>query len=632
MPELTVEISNLVFYLELCKQYLFNYTIDILKTPLNNTHTLLNEYMRTYKDADNGLIPYRRLVSIRDEIASTAKDDAALRSALGDNKFSQFIASLSLNKKDVGDNKEYWESISNSINYIIKTTDWADYLVKNIIELRDSIGHTQATGKIEKVARRIIPELHSLGYSYEYIYFQVNKMYRKIRKKIKKNTTLYINASEYVNNFMMKFSCQQNIFSVYFIFEIQDDNSLEIFRELKSLTNYLTGGSIEIFEPYELLSPECGLTNTDLDNFLAKINNDKRVALPLDSFVLVCVHDVKRLDIFSAKQSAHFYFNFFTQSYYFVSNEYIQKAEDWILVYNKDNNVKKFIKGFLDKHIIFQPRYSINTKIDNKAKRILPSLAESTRDRDNFSTVYYALDLHNSSIRIDDYQSSYLCLWTALEVICGGGSKVNNILSHALVMNYLRRKIGYAASSLFRACKREKIDVQLDDLRSDSDLFKFYFTSEFDETREVISSGLFTHPLERYQLWSINKLNSTGGLEKELERYGQRVSWHIDRMYRARNSIVHAGQTPANIKELGEHLHSYLDVLLDEVLAHFHSGGFRSVSEIISGLEFEYEVYRLTIHGVELSKLSDQEICTVMRSEYYQSDDSISLPELTKEV
>ena len=632
MPELTVEISNLVFFLELCKQYLFNYTIDILKTPLNNTHTLLSEYMRTNKDADNGLIPYRRLASIRDEIKSTAKDDAALRSTLGENKYSQFIASLSLNKKDVDDNEDYWDSISNSINYIIKTTDWADYLVNNIIELRDCIGHTQATVKIERVARRIIPELHSLGYSYEYIYYQVNWLYRKIRKKIKKNTTSYIDATEYVKDFMLKFSCQQSTFSVYFLFEIQEKNSLELFRELKSLTSYLTGGAIEIIEPYELLSTECGLTDADLDDFLAKVNGDKRAALPLDSFVLVCVHDVKRLDIFSAKQSAYFYFNFFTQSYYFVSNEYIQRAEDWILVFDKDNNVKKLIKGFLDKHNVFQPRYSINTRIDSKAKQILPLLAESTRDRDNFSTIYNALDLHNSSIRIDDHQSSYLCMWTALEVICGGGSKVNNILSHALVMNYLRRKIGYAAPSLFRACRRELIDVKLDDLRSDSELFKFYFTPEFDEIREFISSGLLTHPLERYQLWNINKLNCAGGLEKELERYGQRVSWHIDRMYRARNSIVHAGQTPAHIKELGEHLHSYLDVLLDEVLAHFRSGGFRSVSEIISGLEFEYEVYRLTIRGVELSKLSDQQICTVMRSEYYQSDDSISLPDLTKEV
>ena len=631
MPELTVEISNLVFFLELCKQYLFNYTIDILKSPLNNTHTLLNEYIQTYKDADNGLIPYRRLASIRDEIKSTAKDDAALRSALGENKYSQFIASLSLNKKDVDDNKDYWESISNAITYINKTTDWADYLVKNIIELKDSIGHARTTGQIERVARRIIPELHSLGYSYEYIYYQVNWLYRKIRKKIKKNTTSYINALEYVKDFMLKFSCKQSIFSVYLIFEIQEKNSLEIFRELKSLTSYLTGGAIEIIEPHELFSTECGLTDADLDDFLAKVNGDKRTALPQDSFALVCVHDVKRLDIFSAKQSAYFYFNFFTQSYYFVSNEYIQRAEDWILVFDKDNNVKKLIKGFLDKHNVFQPRYSINTRIDSKAKQILPLLAESTRDRDNFSTIYNALDLHNSSIKIDDHQSSYLCMWTALEVICGGGSKVNNILSHALVMNYLRRKIGYAASSLFRACRREEIDVKLDDFRSDTELFQFYFSSKFDETRETISSGLFTHPLERYQLWSINKLNRTGSLEKELERYGQRVSWHIDRMYRARNSIVHAGQTPAHIKELGEHLHSYLDVLLDEVLAHFRSGGFRSVSEIMSGLEFEYEVYRLTTHDVELSKLSDQEICTVMRSEYYQSGDSISLPDLTKE-
>lgn len=632
MPELTIEVSNLVFYLELCKQYLFNYTIDILKTPLNNTHTLLNEYMRTFKDADNGLIPYRRLVSIRDEITSTAKSDAALRGVLGEREYDQFIECLSLNKKDSDDNKAYWDSISNTINYVIRTTDWANYLITNIIELKDSIGLMQATAKIERITRRIIPELHNLGYSYEYIYFQVNKLYKKVSKKIKKNTASSINVSEYLNNFMLSFSVQQRTYSVYFLFEIRDNDSLEMFRELKSLTSYLTGGAIDIIEPGDFSSPECGLNNADFNNLLAKINKGKRIAQPLESFVLVCVHNVKRLDIFSAKQSAYFYFNFFTQAYYFVSNEYIQRAEDWILVFDNDNNVKKFIDGSLGKNKVFRPRYSLNSRIDKEAKRILPLLADSIRDRDNFSTIFYALDLHNSSIRIDDYQSSYLCMWTALEVICDGGSKVNGILSHVLAMNYLRRKIGYASSKLFRACRREEIDVQIDNLCSDSDLFKFYFKSEFDELREIVSSKLSTHPLERYQLWSINKLNRAGDLEKELARYGKRVSWHIDRMYRARNSIVHAGQTPSNIKELGEHLHSYLDVLLDEVLAHFRSGGFRSVSEIIHGIEFEYKVYCSTIHSAELNKLSDKEICTVMRSEYYQPDDPSSLPDLTKEV
>ncbi len=37
-------------------------------------------------------------------------------------------------------------------------------------------------------------------------------------------------------------------------------------------------------------------------------------------------------------------------------------------------------------------------------------------------------------------------------------------------------------------------------------------------------------------------------------------------MYRTRNAIVHSGEDPENLKSLGEHLHSYIDELLLEII------------------------------------------------------------------
>ena len=52
----------------------------------------------------------------------------------------------------------------------------------------------------------------------------------------------------------------------------------------------------------------------------------------------------------------------------------------------------------------------------------------------------------------------------------------------------------------------------------------------------------------------------------ELARYGQRIEWHIQRLYRTRNSIIHSGDEPNNIVSLGEHLHEYVDELVLEML------------------------------------------------------------------
>ena len=56
-------------------------------------------------------------------------------------------------------------------------------------------------------------------------------------------------------------------------------------------------------------------------------------------------------------------------------------------------------------------------------------------------------------------------------------------------------------------------------------------------------------------------------MTKELNRYGQRLSWHIQRLYRVRNSISHSRETDDNIVSLVEHLHSYVDEVILDILS-----------------------------------------------------------------
>lgn len=48
--------------------------------------------------------------------------------------------------------------------------------------------------------------------------------------------------------------------------------------------------------------------------------------------------------------------------------------------------------------------------------------------------------------------------------------------------------------------------------------------------------------------------------------YAERVRWHLYRLYRVRNQIVHDGETNRNIHILGQHLHIYCDRVLNELL------------------------------------------------------------------
>ena len=58
-------------------------------------------------------------------------------------------------------------------------------------------------------------------------------------------------------------------------------------------------------------------------------------------------------------------------------------------------------------------------------------------------------------------------------------------------------------------------------------------------------------------------------------------------MYRTRNAIIHSGEVPSNIKYLGEHLHSYVDSTLYEILIKLSNDtAFKSVSNVITDIKF----------------------------------------------
>ena len=53
---------------------------------------------------------------------------------------------------------------------------------------------------------------------------------------------------------------------------------------------------------------------------------------------------------------------------------------------------------------------------------------------------------------------------------------------------------------------------------------------------------------------------------KKLNNYKQRLEWHIQRIYRVRNSIIHSGESSERIRDLVEHLHAYIDEIIFEII------------------------------------------------------------------
>jgi len=101
-------------------------------------------------------------------------------------------------------------------------------------------------------------------------------------------------------------------------------------------------------------------------------------------------------------------------------------------------------------------------------------------------------------------------------------------------------------------------------------------------------------------------------LLKELNKHSKRASWHITRLYRARNTITHSGIIPKNLKELVEHLHSYVDQCFYELLDILV---FNSEFNSISNALIESQLRKDDVYSMlkDDSPLSRSDLITIMK-------------------
>ncbi|HIR16276.1 MAG TPA: hypothetical protein IAC88_06790, partial [Candidatus Onthosoma merdavium] len=81
--------------------------------------------------------------------------------------------------------------------------------------------------------------------------------------------------------------------------------------------------------------------------------------------------------------------------------------------------------------------------------------------------------------------------------------------------------------------------------------------------REELYSKTENFPLLRYRVSTLSdQLHNSKGIKAILKNHVQRINWHLHRIYRARNYIVHdAIENEQMNQELLINLHSYVDTL-----------------------------------------------------------------------
>lgn len=206
----------------------------------------------------------------------------------------------------------------------------------------------------------------------------------------------------------------------------------------------------------------------------------------------------------------------------------------------------------------------------------------------NIPTAFYrAIVLHGGAVESKDISNQLLNLWTAIEVLIDtkrdNEDKINTIctiLGAVLNRCYMYTNIEQLYHDV-KACSSTDVDKILDKVEPSCDDFDkvgqlamiLSLDNYHAELTELIDS-LTETPLLIYRTKQFSEqiLCDSQSIYKYLKRHEKRVKWHIMRIYRNRNMIVHNGSSMPYIDIIIENLHYYVDVLIDTLIEYYNIG------------------------------------------------------------
>ena len=419
--------------------------------------------------------------------------------------------------------------------------------------------------KIEAIARIFVTELISYGYTQEFIFHELRQEMSLKGDRV---------DADNMEAFLSRFDFKKHSYNVYFV--AKADKGVSPVEQVSFLQDLLT---TEDDGNFSKVAKKCGATGSD-----------SVFQLP----------DIDSLDAYGAAKIAEGRLEFAMRFHSFLVNERTVKLSEKCAVVDKKTENYAYPSCGEEAHHLIKPLPKDRKQLANDAIEILVRTFIETKNIDEFNRIVKAIDLHNSSMTMNSYQNSFLCLWTALEVLCEREDNrsliysICPVVTNALELRYLTNVLNDIENSLNK--KHISYSKLLSSKREGdkpADRFaELVFSSDKEAEFNLLLKLLKGSPLLINRLWKLrDEGKDSKKLVKRIESYGERVGWHVKRMYRTRNRIVHAGDTPQYLESLGEHLHMYLDEFIQELLAQLTNKGCTSINDALRGMSYEHEMF-----------------------------------------
>lgn len=575
--------DGFLYFLQRVEEMLFHYSSSLYRVPLLNTNSLIEEYCDVAEQVKQDIQKEYQLTKLFEEFLASFQNDIVLKECWGEENISKICKSFgSSSSNGKLETMYYLHSLfGNNIYY-----NWC------VLTMKKYIHTSKEKKKLEQTIRCWLPELISFGYDANYIYIE-------IKNYLSKNIVLTANSFNEIINI---FDFEIKKYKVYF------------------------GIPKSMFIFSELLKERLSLNLEDDGNF-HEFKIDSRMAI-------VYFTNVPSLCPNLAANLAFERFNLFLKFYKFVGNKQFIRLNKKAMVIEEETQATNFV---MLKQNMYHIADEINfNEIAETSDQLITGILSNAKS-EQYGLLSRAIDLHNSALESTDLKSGYLNLWSSIEVLCSNEysesklKSVLNILLPILKKDYLSEVISDIEQSLNQNIGEDALKKLLSGVQTigcnKKKLFYLCLLPEYKQLREESYVLLADFPVLRSRISQFGTLKNTEALSKVVNVYAQRVEWHIYRMYRVRNGIVHSGVFPEYLKDLGQHLHSYSDAILNEFSCKL--GGdipFDSAANVRSDVKFlfnnfeELFVTKQDLTEQIINKIIHPELSRVMECEKHLSE------------
>ena len=549
--------KGLLFFAQAMEEMLFHYGHDSLKVPALNFRFLCIEIQKTIKKINADIVDKGNMRPLLAELKDAFKKDSIAQRLFGNNFECLFFSKNADGEihQDCSDifkdpcSEASLKRINQVINYLLNEMQLND---QYYAMLKDTITETAKINPflleqqdiLYHLSRLLLTDLINYSYSQEYIYWVVNE-----------------------------------------IFYNRDRTDLEVDSALELFWSYFDFAEKEYIVTLPLKSAALQKHLINFQNVTIKENENR---LFRNSCKWIIEVEITGMDIYQAQANALQLVSFFVSLLQYNNHKSQSYSTELTIISLKGSDESLTLRAPTTP--LKRGTVLSDEKNNEKVALMVKNFAFSPAKLVN------VIELHSSAINSSDIHNQLLNLWTIIEVLIPtepkhSFAKINqlcNVITSVLNAQYISSLITQLLLDLEHCIPRvlhSELSKVIEGQNEEEKIAAILVMDKYQAEKESLINTLNFYPLLQYRIEQYSEvLSNRLSLKEYLVAHRKRVFWHIMRIYRNRNMIVHDGSHFPYIDVIVQNLHHYVDSLIDTI--NIYAGkGYTSIKTIYTALQ-----------------------------------------------